>query len=68
MQILEIHYIEGVVILNKFATGLIAGGILGAAGAAVALADRRQKRYVIKGGKKALKRAGHLMENVTDIF
>ena len=54
--------------MNKFATGLIAGGILGAAGAAVALADRRQKRYVIKGGKKALKRAGHLMENVTDIF
>ena len=52
----------------KFAAGLIAGGLLGAAGIAVAMSDRRQRRYVIKGGKKAIKRAGHLVENVTDMF
>lgn len=52
----------------KFSTGLIAGSILGAAGIAVAMSDRRQRRHVIKGGKKAIKRAGHLMENVTDMF
>jgi len=54
--------------MNKFATGLIAGGILGAAGIAVAMSDKRQRRHVIRGGKKAFKRAGHLVENVTDMF
>jgi len=52
----------------KFTTGLIAGGILGAAGIAVAMSDKRQRRHMIKGGKKAIKRAGHLMDNVTDMF
>ena len=54
--------------MNKFATGLIAGGILGAASIAVAMSDKRQRKHVIKGGKKAFKRAGHLMDNVTDMF
>ena len=54
--------------MKKFTSGLIAGGILGAAGAAIAMSDRRQRKHVIKGGKKAFKRAGHLVENVTDMF
>ena len=54
--------------MNKFTSGLIAGGIIGAAGIAIVMSDRKQRKYVIKGGKKAIKRAGHLVENVTDMF
>ena len=54
--------------MNKFATGLIAGGILGVAGAAVAMSDRKQRKYVVKGCKKAFKKAGNFMDNVTDMF
>jgi len=56
------------VFVLKFSTGLIAGSIIGAASIAVALSDKRQRRHVIKGGKKAFRRAGHLVENVTDMF
>ena len=54
--------------MNKFTTGLIAGGILGMAGAAVALSDRKQRKYVVKGGKKAFRKAGDFMDNMTDMF
>ncbi|MCL2564920.1 MAG: YtxH domain-containing protein [Defluviitaleaceae bacterium] len=54
--------------MTKFTTGLIAGGLLGAAGIAVAMSDKRQRRHMLKGGRKAIKRAGHLVENVTDMF
>ena len=54
--------------MTKFTTGLIAGGLLGAAGIAVAMSDKRQRKHMLKGGKKAIKRAGHLVENVTDMF
>jgi len=70
MQILEISYFtkKGVVTMNKFATGLIAGGIIGAAGVAVAMSDRKQRKYVVKGSKKAFRKAGSFMDNMTDMF
>jgi len=54
--------------MKKFATGLIAGGIIGAVGVAAAMSDRRQRKYIVKSGKKAFKKAENLVENVTDMF
>ena len=54
--------------MNKFGAGLLTGGILGAAGIAAIMSDKRQRKHVIKGSKKAFKRAGHIVDNVTDLF
>jgi len=59
---------ERVVFMNKFTSGLIAGGIIGAAGFAVAMSDKRSRRHVMREGRKAMKKAGHMVENVTDMF
>jgi len=54
--------------MKKFATGLIAGGIIGAVGVVAAMSDRRNRKYIVKNSKKAMKRAEDLVENVTDMF
>ena len=59
---------ERVFFMNKFTSGLIAGGILGAAGLAVAMSDKRNRRYMMREGRKAIRKAGHMVENVTDMF
>ena len=54
--------------MSKFTSGLIAGGIIGAAGLAVAMSDKRNRRQIMREGRKAIRKAGHMVENVTDMF
>jgi len=57
-----------VILVNKFTSGLIAGGLIGAAGLAMVMGDKRQRRQMMRGGRKMMKKAGHMMENMTDMF
>ncbi len=43
--------------MHKFTTGLIAGGIIGAAGLTYALSDKRSRKKLMREGKHMLRRA-----------
>lgn len=54
--------------MNKFATGLVAGGIMTALGVTYALNDKKTKRKMIKTGKKAASKAGNMIDDISDMF
>ena len=51
--------------MKGFATGLLAGSVLGAIGIGMVMTDSRTRK---KFKKKAVKRANDLIDNVTDMF
>ena len=51
--------------MNKFATGLLAGGIIGAIGVGMAMTDAKTRRRL---KKQATRKANDLIDNVTDMF
>jgi len=54
--------------MRKFTTGLVAGGLLGAAGVAWAMSDNKTRRRVTKNSKKAFRRANEVFGNMHDYF
>lgn len=50
--------------MNKFTTGLIAGGLIGAVGLTYALTDKRSRRRMARDGKKMMHKANHLMDKM----
>jgi len=50
--------------MHRFTTGLLAGGILGAAGIAWAMSDDRTRRRVARGGKRAFHKANMMFERM----
>ena len=54
--------------MHKFTTGLITGGLIGAAGVAWAMADNKTRRRVAKSGKRAYRKANTMFDNVHDMF
>ncbi len=50
--------------MTKFATGLIAGGIIGAVGLTYALSDRKTRQKIVHGGKKMIHKAEDVMDMV----
>lgn len=50
--------------MNKLGTGLIAGGILGAAGVTAALSSKKSRRKMMKNGKKVIDSAAEAMDDV----
>ena len=54
--------------MTRFATGLIAGGVIGAIGLGYAMQDKRMRRRVMRDGRRAMNKASDVMENITDIF
>ena len=54
--------------MSKFATGLVAGGIIGAAGVALVMSDNRTRRRMTREGKRALRKANSIFGNVHDFF
>ena len=54
--------------IKGFAAGLIAGGILGAAGLTIALRDNRIRKRLARDSKKLMNTAGDAVENITDMF
>ena len=54
--------------MNRFTGGLIAGGLLGAAGVAWAMSDGRTRRRMVRNGRHAVRKANTMFENVHDLF
>lgn len=52
--------------MNRFTTGLLAGGIVTALGVSYAMNDKRTKRKMIKGSKKMASKAGSMIDDLTD--
>lgn len=50
--------------VNRFALGVIAGGILGTVGITMALSDRGTRNKLVRSGKKMAYDAGELMNEV----
>ena len=54
--------------MRKFSTGLIAGGIIGAASVAWAMSDSKTRRRMARGSKRAFRKANSMFDNVHDMF
>ena len=54
--------------MHKFTSGLLAGGIIGAAGIAWAMSDDKTRRRMTRSGKRAFRKANHMFGNVQDYF
>jgi len=54
--------------MHKFTTGLIAGGIIGAAGVAWAMSDNKTRRRMAREGRRAVKRANAMVGSVHRLF
>ena len=54
--------------MNKFAAGLITGGVIGAAGLGYALSDRRTMRRVRRDSRRVMDKAGEIIENISGNF
>ena len=50
--------------MGKFASGLIAGGALGAIGLALALSDKRTRKRMLRDGKKAIGKANDFIHHI----
>jgi len=60
--------IEREIWMHKFTTGLLAGGIIGAASVAWAMSDNKTRRRLARGGKHAFRKANSMLENSRDWF
>lgn len=54
--------------MNKFATGLLAGSVVAALGVGYAMNDKKTKKQVMRQGKKIVSKAGHVVDEMTDMF
>jgi len=54
--------------MSRFTTGLLAGGLIGAASVAWALSDNKTRRRVAREGRRAVRRANAMIGNVHDLF
>lgn len=50
--------------MYKFTTGLIAGGLIGAAGLTLAMSDRKARKKISKEGKQMMRKANSLMNKM----
>lgn len=48
--------------MNRFRTGLIAGGLLGILGLSMALGDRKTRRMVVRDGRMMRRGAGKILD------
>ena len=54
--------------MNRFATGVLAGGVLGAIGMSWLMSDNKTRRRMIRGQRRALRKTEDLINGVSDIF
>ncbi len=47
--------------MNKSTMGLIAGGLIGAAGAAIIMGDKRSRKRIVRDTKRIARRASDMM-------
>jgi len=51
--------------MNKFATGIILGSLLGMVGVEYTMHNSSAKRKIVKKGKKAINKAENMMEDMS---
>ena len=55
--------------MNKFAKGLIAGGVLGIAGVTtMAMTDKKFRKRAVKNSVKAMKKKDNMIDNIANII
>ena len=54
--------------MHKFTTGLLAGGIIGAASVAWAMSDNKTRKRMARDSRRAMRRANAMFSNVHDMF
>ena len=54
--------------MNRFATGVLTGGILAAAGMSWLMSDNKTRRRMIRGQRRAMRKTEDLLNGVSDIF
>ena len=54
--------------MNRFASGLLAGSIIGAIGVTYIMADNKTRRRVVRANRRAMRKTEDLINGVSDIF
>ena len=54
--------------MNRFATGILAGGVLGAIGMGWLMSDGKTRRRIIRNHRRATRKTEDLLNGVSDIF
>ena len=54
--------------MNRFASGVLAGSIIGAVSMSLLMADNKTRRRMIRGHRRAMRKTEDLLNNVGDIF
>ena len=54
--------------MNRFASGVLTGGLLAAAGISWLMADNKTRRRMVRGHRRAMRKTEDLLNNVSDIF
>ncbi len=54
--------------MSRFTFGLFAGAVIGATGITWAMSDSKSRRRMMKDGRRAMRKANQMIDNVTDMF
>jgi len=54
--------------MNRFTSGVLAGGVLAAVGVSWLMSDNKTRRRMIKGHRRAMRKTEDLLNGVSDIF
>ena len=54
--------------MQRFATGILAGSIIGAVGMGYLMSDAKTRRRMMRGQRRAMRKTEDLLNGVTDIF
>ena len=54
--------------MTRFASGIIAGGIIGAVGMSWLMSDNKTRRRMVRGHRRAMRKADDIISGVSDIF
>lgn len=54
--------------MNRFTTGMMIGSLIGAASVMMADTNKRERKKMLKNGKKVIKRAGNMMDDIIGIY
>ncbi|MDR1639385.1 MAG: hypothetical protein LBT59_06810 [Clostridiales bacterium] len=54
--------------MHKFGAGLITGSLIGIAGLTWALSDTKTRKRMARDGRRAVRKANEVLDNVHDMF
>jgi|GEM_PF-910654 len=54
--------------MQRFASGIVAGGLMAAAGMCWLMSDNKTRRRMMRANRKAMRKTEDLLNNVSDMF